>query len=87
MSTKTPKEASNEALDEAIAILKAKGLKLWKELGLSRGAIPQWKDDDREIPARHCLKIEALTDNRVTSARLNPKVFAVESTSAGPPGS
>lgn len=76
MSTKTEKEIANEALDEAIAILKAKGLRLWKELNLSRAAVPQWKDDGREIPAKHCQKIAALTDNRVTCARLNPKVFA-----------
>lgn len=76
MSTKTAKEVSNEALDEAVAILKAKGLRLWKELGLTRAAVPQWKDDDREVPAKHCPKIQALTDNRVTCARLNPKVFA-----------
>lgn len=82
MSTKTEKEISNEALDEAIAIVKAKGLRLWKELKLSRGAVPQWKEDDREVPAKHCPKIQALTDNRVTCARLNPKVFAGNSNEA-----
>jgi DNA-binding transcriptional regulator YdaS (Cro superfamily) len=72
---KTDKEISIEALNEAIAILKEKGLRLTKELKITRGAIWQWKLEGREIPAEHCRKMQDLTDGRVTCERLNRKVF------------
>jgi DNA-binding transcriptional regulator YdaS (Cro superfamily) len=77
---KTDKEISIEALDEAIAILKEKGLRLTKELKITRGAIWQWKLEGREIPAEHCAKIQALTGGRVTAERLNRKVFGAPAT-------
>jgi DNA-binding transcriptional regulator YdaS (Cro superfamily) len=69
------KRIAMNALDEAIAILKEKGLRLWRELGITRGALSQWRREDREIPSKHCKKIFVLTDERVTCDRLNPKVF------------
>jgi DNA-binding transcriptional regulator YdaS (Cro superfamily) len=71
----TDKAISLAALAEAKAILKRKGLRLEVELGITRGAVWQWTLDDRDIPSKHCQKIHALTDNRVTCQRLNPKVF------------
>ena len=79
MTTKTDKEIANEALEEAIAICKTKGLRLWKELGVTRGAVWQWKLDDREIPGHHCRKILALTDGQISCERLNPKIFGAPS--------
>jgi hypothetical protein len=71
----TEKQIAMRALDEAVAIMKEKGLRLWRELGVTRGALSQWRRKDREIPSRHCKKIFVLTDERVACDRLNPKVF------------
>lgn len=69
------KESVINAIDEAQLILREKGMYLWKELCITRGAVWQWKLEGREVPAKHCKKIEVLTDHRVTCGRLNPKVF------------
>jgi transcriptional regulator with XRE-family HTH domain len=77
ISDKTAKQISIEALEEAKAILKSKGLSLAKELMVTRGAMSQWKLGGRGIPPKHCPRIEVLTDRRVTCQRLNSKVFGV----------
>jgi DNA-binding transcriptional regulator YdaS (Cro superfamily) len=43
-------------------------------LGVSRGAVPQWKDPKRRIPAEHCPKVERLTAGRVTCEQLRPDI-------------
>lgn len=72
---KTDKQIAVEAIEEAKAILKGKGLRIWRELGITRGAVWQWKLEGRYVPAKHCQKISALTDGRVSCQRLNPDVF------------
>lgn len=43
-------------------------------LGVSRGAVPQWKDPKRRIPAEHCPKVERLTAGKVTCEQLRPDI-------------
>jgi DNA-binding transcriptional regulator YdaS (Cro superfamily) len=43
-------------------------------LGVSRGAVPQWKQSDRRIPAEYCPKVERLTDGKVTCEQLRPDI-------------
>jgi DNA-binding transcriptional regulator YdaS (Cro superfamily) len=43
-------------------------------LGVSKGAVSQWKLPGRITPAEHCPKIERLTGGRVRCEELNAKV-------------
>lgn len=43
-------------------------------LGVSRGAVPQWKQEGRSIPAEHCPKVERLTAGKVTCEQLRPDI-------------
>lgn len=47
---------------------------LAKALGVTRGAVFQWRMDGRRVPAEHCPKIERLTFGRVKCERLRPDV-------------
>lgn len=41
-------------------------------LGVSKGAVSQWKDEDRRVPAAHCVAIERETKGQVTRRELRP---------------
>lgn len=41
-------------------------------LGVSKGAVSQWKDEDRRVPAAHCVAIEQQTKGAVTRRDLRP---------------
>lgn len=41
-------------------------------LGVSKGAVSQWKDEDRRVPAAHCVAIERETKGKVTRRDLRP---------------
>lgn len=41
-------------------------------LGVSKGAVSQWKDEDRRVPAAHCVAIERATNGAVTRRDLRP---------------
>lgn len=44
-------------------------------LGVSKGAVSQWKDDNRRVPAAHCVAIERQTHGAVTRRDLRPDDF------------
>lgn len=44
-------------------------------LGVSKGAVSQWKDEDRRVPATHCVAIERATAGAVTRRDLRPDDF------------
>jgi len=62
-----------EALQEAIEIVGSASA-LASGLGLTKGAISQWKDDGRQVPAEHCPGIEKLTHGAVPCERLRPDI-------------
>ena len=41
-------------------------------LGVSKGAVSQWKDEDRRVPAAHCVAIEQHTKGAITRRDLRP---------------
>lgn len=43
-------------------------------LGVTKGAVSQWKLDGRRIPAEHCPVIERLTEGEVRCEALRPDV-------------
>jgi DNA-binding transcriptional regulator YdaS (Cro superfamily) len=43
-----------------------------KRLGVSRNLVYQWVNNIRPVAARHCPRIEALTDGQVTRPELRP---------------
>lgn len=43
-------------------------------LGVSKGAVSQWKDDERRVPAEHCPAIERLTGGAVRCEDLRPDI-------------
>lgn len=45
-------------------------------LGVSKGAVFQWKLDGRMTPARHCVVIERATGGKVTRRELRPNDWA-----------
>lgn len=44
------------------------------ELGVSKGAVNQWKTPGRQVPADHCPVIERLTGGKVRCEDLRPDV-------------
>jgi DNA-binding transcriptional regulator YdaS (Cro superfamily) len=44
-------------------------------LGISKGAVSQWKAENRRVPAAHCLAIERATNGAVTRRDLRPDDF------------
>ncbi|MES1979746.1 MAG: helix-turn-helix domain-containing protein [Pseudomonadota bacterium] len=42
--------------------------------GVSRGAVNQWKDPKRKVPAEHCPRIERATNGQVRCEELRPDV-------------
>lgn len=63
----------SEALQKAIEIV-GSATALAAELGLTKGAVSQWKEPDRKIPAEHCPAIERVTDGAVRCEQLRPDV-------------
>lgn len=60
-----------QAIIKAIEI--AGGLTaLANELGVTVGAVHQWKAGIKAVPARHCPKIESITGGQVTAEELCP---------------
>lgn len=41
-------------------------------LGVTKGAVSQWKLEGREIPVEHCVSIMKATDNFVTREEMRP---------------
>ncbi|WP_257829228.1 transcriptional regulator [Burkholderia glumae] len=44
------------------------------ELGVTRAAVQQWKQEGRRVPAEHCPKIERLCARVVRCEELNDRV-------------
>lgn len=63
---KHPIDAAAEAVgsQNALALL----------LGVSKGAVSQWKDEGRKVPAEHCPVIERATSGRVRCEDLRPDI-------------
>lgn len=61
------------ALDEVVSIVGSMQL-LADHLGVTKGAVGQWKLDDRRIPAEHCPAIERLVNGKVRCENLRPDV-------------
>lgn len=60
-------------IDVAASLLGSQAA-LASALGVSRAAVPQWKESGRRIPAEHCPKIERLTAGKVTCEQLRPDI-------------
>lgn len=45
---------------------------LAEKLGVTKGAVSQWKLDGRRVPAEHCPVIERLTGSEVRCEALRP---------------
>jgi DNA-binding transcriptional regulator YdaS (Cro superfamily) len=43
-------------------------------LGVTKGAVPQWRTEGRRVPAEHCPSIERLTGGRVRCEDLRPDI-------------
>lgn len=61
------------ALDRAISILGSMQA-MADALGVTKGAVSQWKLDGRKVPAPHCPEIEKLTGGEVRCEELNDEV-------------
>lgn len=62
-----------EALDKVVTQLKSMQV-LADHLGVTKGAVGQWKLKNRKIPAEHCPVIERLVNRAVTCEELRPDV-------------
>lgn len=67
METKHPVDRAAEALSTTL-------VGLAERLGVTKGAVGQWKEEGRVVPAEHCPVIERLTEGKVRCEDLNPKV-------------
>ena len=47
---------------------------LGEMLGVSQGAVGQWRLEGRRVPAEHCPTIERITNRQVTCEELRPDV-------------
>lgn len=45
-------------------------------LGVSQGAVGQWKMDGRRIPADKCVAIERLSKGAVTCEEMRPDIYS-----------
>ncbi len=61
-------------VDRAARVLDTTLVGLATRLNVTKGAVGQWKEDGRVVPAEHCPVIERLTGGRVRCEELNPKV-------------
>jgi DNA-binding transcriptional regulator YdaS (Cro superfamily) len=60
-------------IDHAAEILGSQTA-LAEHLGVSKGAVSQWKDADRRVPAEYCPLIERATEGKVRCEELRPDV-------------
>lgn len=60
-------------VDKAASILGSQ-VALAAALGVSKGAVNQWKGDGRRVPAEYCPVIERITSGAVTCEELRPDV-------------
>jgi DNA-binding transcriptional regulator YdaS (Cro superfamily) len=65
----TPEEALDKAI-EYVGSMQALGARL----GVTKGAVGQWKLPDRQVPAEKCPDIEELTNGTVLCEWLRPDV-------------
>ena len=64
---------TTKALDKAISIIGSMQA-VADALGITKGAVSQWKDSARKVPAEHCPVIERLTKGVVRCEELRPDV-------------
>ena len=64
-----------KALENAIAFVGSMQA-LADHLGVTKGAVSQWKLPGRQIPAKHCRSIECLTGGTSRCADLRPDLYA-----------
>ncbi|HEX8610188.1 MAG TPA: helix-turn-helix domain-containing protein [Telluria sp.] len=62
-----------EALDKAVSYV-GTVQNMADHLGVTKGAISQWKQEGRRIPAEHCPAIERLTARGVRCEQMRPDV-------------
>jgi len=62
-------DALQKAIDIAGSVTALAGA-----LGLTKGAVSQWKEPGRKVPAEHCPGIEKLTERKVRCEELRPDV-------------
>lgn len=62
-----------DALDKAVSAIGTMQI-LADHLGVTKGAVGQWKLNGRKIPAEHCPLIERLANRAVTCEDLRPDV-------------
>lgn len=75
-------------LDKAVRVSGLKTMTaLALELGVTRAAADQWKEDGRRVPPKHCPPIEKLSNGEVKCEELNSEVDwqYVRSTGQMPP--
>lgn len=63
----------DEALDQAVATVGSMQA-LADVLGVTKGAVGQWKLNGRRVPAEHCPTIERATNGKVLCEQLRPDV-------------
>lgn len=63
----------DDALEKAVSQLGSMQA-LADKLGVTKGAVSQWKLDGRRVPAEHCPQIERLTAGEVRCEELRPDV-------------
>ena len=61
----------NHPIDRAAGIVGSQAA-LAEKLGVTRGAVNQWKSPDRFVPLEHCAAIERATNGAVTRRDLRP---------------
>jgi DNA-binding transcriptional regulator YdaS (Cro superfamily) len=62
-----------EAIDRAAEVLGSQTA-LADLCGVSKGAVSQWKDAGRRVPAEYCPLIERATSGKVTCEDLRPDI-------------
>lgn len=73
MNTQRKITESQAALQRAIT-LAGSATALAGLLGITKGAVSQWKDEGRKVPAEYCPSIERITDSAVRCEDLRPDV-------------
>jgi DNA-binding transcriptional regulator YdaS (Cro superfamily) len=64
---------SQEALDKVVSIVGSMQA-VADHLGVTKGAVGQWKLQGRRVPAEHCPAIEKMVGGAVTCEELRPDV-------------
>ena len=67
-------EIEKHPIDRAAEILGTTLEGLGSLLGVSKGAVSQWKDSGRRVPAEHCPKIEKMTGGAIRCEELNDRI-------------